>query len=181
VIRSSNPAGVEAPVAAGVRAFQRFSGQAPFAALAPGEELCVSFVLVAGADLQEMLRNAGRARLVYEGLAFDRDGDPQNGEEFVVRWLGPEEIAEPVRDPGDEPDDTPPRPGAARLDATPDPFNPSLVVTASLPRDGWARATVLVARGRSVRVLHDGAVVRGENVWRWDGRDAAERSMASGV
>ena len=51
----------------------------PFAELAPGEEMSVAFVLVAGADLAEMVRNAGRARLVYEGLAFDRDGDPQNG------------------------------------------------------------------------------------------------------
>ena len=44
--------------------------------------------LVAGADLDEMLRNAGRARLVYEGMAFDRDGDPDNGAEFVVVICG---------------------------------------------------------------------------------------------
>jgi hypothetical protein len=92
----TDPQGVTAPAAVGVRAFRRFSGQAPFdqggdptndgeryealseetidpdattpadyrnlisvgpfAELSPGEEMSVSFVLVAGADLDELLR-----------------------------------------------------------------------------------------------------------------------------
>ncbi len=153
----------------------------PFAELAPGEEMSVSFVLVAGADLDDMLRNAGRAQLVYEGLAFDRDGDPGNGDEFVVRWLGPEEIAVPILDPGEEAGDTPPADGIIRLTAAPNPFNPTLEVKAALPRDGWVRASVVDPRGREVRVLHDGMASAGSNSWLWNGRDGSGRTLASGV
>jgi len=151
----------------------------PFASLAPGAKLTVAYALVAGADRQEMLRNAGRARLVYEGLAFDRDGDPENGAEFVVRWLGPEELAVSVEDQDSAPEL--PLPDTLAMAAAPNPFNPSLEAACSLPRAGHVKLTVLDARGREVRVLHDGHHDAGVARWRWDGRDAGGRQAASGV
>jgi hypothetical protein len=152
----------------------------PFAGLAVGEELTVAFALVAGADLDEMLRNAGRARLLYEGMAFDRDGDPANGAEFVVRWLGPEELAVSVEQPPAEDDDTPAL-AATTLRAAPNPFNPTLAIEAALRQPGPVRLSILDVRGREIRVLHHGSLAAGTARWRWDGRDAGGRQAASGV
>ncbi|MBD3222811.1 hypothetical protein GF314_16410 [bacterium] len=151
----------------------------PFATLAPGESISVAYALVAGADEAEMLRHAARARLVYEGMAFDRDGDPANGDEFVVRWIGPEELAVSIEDPGIAQDT--PLPDEVAIEAAPNPFNPSLEAACYLPRAGNVRLTVLDARGRCVRVLHDGHAAAGEVRWRWDGRDAGGQRVASGV
>ncbi len=151
----------------------------PFAALDVGSELTVALALVAGADLDEMLRNAGRARLVYEGMAFDRDGDPSNGDEFLVRWLGPEEIAVPVENPGGG--EELPTVITTTLNAAPNPFNPSLEVKAALAHDGLVRVSVIDMRGREIRVLHQGDHARGAGRWLWDGHDARGRTVASGV
>ena len=174
----------------GISDFRLLTSVGPFAALGAGESLTVSYVLVIGADLESMLRNAARARLVYEGLAFDRDGDPANGAEYVVRWLGPEEIAVPVADPpasgggaGAGPDgaDQLPAVRSASLRAAPNPFNPRVAITAELVHDGAVRVSVLDVRGREVRVLHDGAAAAGERRWIWDGRDQRGERLASGV
>ncbi|MEZ4389418.1 MAG: FlgD immunoglobulin-like domain containing protein [Candidatus Krumholzibacteriia bacterium] len=151
----------------------------PFAALAPGASLSVAYAIVAGADESEMLRNAARAKLVYEGLAFDRDGDPANGAEFVVRWLGPEEIAVAVED-ADRPDDLP-LPTDVAITAAPNPFNPSVEAACYLPLAGQVTLSVLDARGRRVRILHDGPQDAGVARWTWDGRDARGARVASGV
>jgi hypothetical protein len=154
----------------------------PAPQLAPGEAITASFALVAGADLDELLRNAARAKLVYQGEAFDRDGDPGNGAEFVVRWLGPEEIAVPVEHPaGPDGDGQTPAAGAISLGTAPNPFNPSLEISARLPHAGAVRVSVVDLRGREVRVLHDGAMAAGQASWRWDGRDGRGRQQASGV
>jgi hypothetical protein len=155
----------------------------PFASLAPGETLTVAYALVIGADEEEMLRHAARARLVYEGVALDRDGDPANGAEYVVRWLGPEEMAVSVENPGpggSEEGETP-RVEDVALDAAPNPFNPSLQVACRLPGAGQVRLTVVDARGRHVRTLHDGHHEAGVARWIWDGRDDGGRSLASGA
>ncbi len=151
----------------------------PFAHLTPGEEMTVSFALVAGADLEALLENSADAVTLFRGLAFDRDGVPENGAEFVVRWLGPEEMEVSNEDvPGDG--DVPP-PAGLVLAAAPNPFNPALEVLAALPRAGAARVSIADVRGREVRVLHDGVVPAGQSRWVWDGRDSAGRGVASGV
>ncbi len=151
----------------------------PFASLAPGEEMTVSFALVAGADLDAMLENAADAVTLFRGQAFDRDGDPANGQEFVVRWLGPDDAVSNEDLPGDE--EVPPPPSSLGLAAAPNPFNPALEVRAALPRAEQARVTLVDLRGREVRVLHDGTLPAGESRWVWDGRDATGEAVASGV
>jgi hypothetical protein len=152
----------------------------PFAALAPDQEMTVSFALVAGADLDAMLENAADAVTLFRGLAFDRDGAPENGAEFLVRWLGPAEIEVSNEDlPGD--DVVVPAPANVALAAAPNPFNPALEIRLALPAAEDARITVVDLRGREVRVLHDGALAAGESRWVWDGRDAAGVAAASGV
>ena len=153
----------------------------PFAELAAGEEITVSFALVAGADRDEMLQNAARAKTIYEGEAFDRDGNPSNGAEFVVRWLGFGEGTVGIQDGGDEGEGPPSVPQQAGLSAAPNPFNPSLEVKASLPRATSVRLSVLDVQGRLVRVLFDGSHEAGDARWTWNGRDASGQAAASGV
>jgi len=152
----------------------------PFAALAVGESISVAFALVAGADLDAMLRNAGRARLAYEGEAFDRDLDPDNGAEFTVRWLGPDDLIVSVLD-DEGGGETPPADLGPGLSAAPNPFNPTVEIAYELARSGPLRLVVVDARGREVCVLADGIAAAGAQRWRWDGRDAAGRTVASGV
>lgn len=151
----------------------------PFATLDPGQTITVAYALVAGMDEEDLLRGAARARLLHDGMAFDRDGDPANGEEFVVHWLGPEEIAVSIEDAGDEIET--PAAAALALDAAPNPFNPALEISGRLPQAGHARLTVLDARGRRVATLHDGHVAVGEARWTWEGRDDRGQQVASGV
>lgn len=151
----------------------------PFAHLDPGEEITVSFALVAGADLAAMLENAADAVTLYRGAALDRDGDPDNGAEFMVRWLGPEEIAVGMEDLPDDGDAPPP--AGVSLTAAPNPFNPALEIRVALPRADAAKVTVFDLRGRAIRNLHDGALAAGEARWVWDGRDDAGLAVASGV
>ena len=72
---------------------------------------------------------------------------------------------------------------AAAWFASPSP-NPARGGTAlrfALARAGSVRIEVLDAAGRSVRVLADGGYETGEHSLRWDGRDAAGRSVAPGL
>jgi len=71
----------------------------PFAELAPGQELTYAFALVVGPGLEGLKMNAAQAVRTYEGLRFDRDGDPETGpggKEFVVHWLSPQQIVVPA-------------------------------------------------------------------------------------
>lgn len=63
----------------------------PFTSLAPGESLSYQVALVLGTGLDEMIANAAEAVATYRGKAYDRDGDPGNGAEFVVPWLRAED------------------------------------------------------------------------------------------
>jgi hypothetical protein len=76
--------------------YRLFSSAGPFVGLAPGDSLCIRHALVAGVDEDELLRNCARFRRTYLGAAFDRDGDPSNGAEHVVRWLRPQDIPVPA-------------------------------------------------------------------------------------
>jgi hypothetical protein len=156
----------------------------PFAELTPGEELSVAFALVAGADVAEAARQAARARLAYEGLAFDRDGDPSNGAEFVVHWLGPEEVAVAIEDEdgdGDADDGPPAIADGFELSAAPNPFNPILEISCELPSTTVLRLSVVDLAGRELRLLHDGRLDAGSPRWIWDGCDASGRAVGSGV
>jgi len=65
----------------------------------------------------------------------------------------------------------------------PNPFNPSVQWTLSVPGPGvkTVRVAVFDVRGRLVRVLADRGLSPGRHVLRWDGRDSAGRSLPSGV
>ena len=63
----------------------------------------------------------------------------------------------------------------------PNPFNPTTTVGFAIPAAGPVRLSLHDARGRLVRVLADETFAAGSHEVRWDGRDAAGRSMASGV
>lgn len=67
------------------------------------------------------------------------------------------------------------------LAARPNPFNPATTLSFRLAVRGDVRLTVHDARGRRVRTLVDAPLAAGDHSVEWDGRDAAGRSVASGV
>jgi hypothetical protein len=78
----------------------------------------------------------------------------------------------------------PDRPRAADLaliGIRPNPFNPATTIELSLVRAGRIRLEVFDARGRLVRMVHDGQLGAGFHSLPWDGRDDAGRAVASGV
>lgn len=58
-----------------------------FPTLLPGESLTFRVAMVFGLTLGDLVANAAEAARVGRGHSFDRDGDPANGEEFLVPWL----------------------------------------------------------------------------------------------
>jgi hypothetical protein len=76
-------------------------------------------------------------------------------------------------------DDGPPP--AATLDAWPNPFNPALSITGTLPAGSEARLAVHDLAGRRVRSLAIDAGSDGHFTAGWDGRDDAGRASPSGV
>ena len=74
--------------------------------------------------------------------------------------------------------------GFSLAPATPNPFNPETSIEFSVPRAGHGmRATLRVydGLGQLVATLSDAQAAAGRYRARWDGRDAAGRSVASGV
>jgi hypothetical protein len=67
------------------------------------------------------------------------------------------------------------------LGAAPNPFNPRLEVSFSLPRAGSVRIEVFDARGRHVRTLLHSDAPAGAGSLIWSGDDATGRPVASGV
>jgi uncharacterized membrane protein len=63
----------------------------------------------------------------------------------------------------------------------PNPFNPTTTIALSLDRAQNVRLDIFDARGRLVRVLHDGALAAGRNELQWNGRDDRGMQAASGV
>jgi hypothetical protein len=75
-------------------------------------------------------------------------------------------------------------PAAHRLEVAsyPNPFNPTVTVTFTSPRAGYAKVTVHDAGGRLLARLYDGRVEADtENELRWSGIDAAGQPVSSGV
>ena len=64
----------------------------------------------------------------------------------------------------------------------PNPFNPRTTIAYALPRDASrVRLRVYDLAGHQVRTLWDGPESAGERSVVWDGRDDANRPVASGV
>lgn len=70
---------------------------------------------------------------------------------------------------------------ALRMEASPNPFNPRLTISYSLPASGPARLEILDVQGRLVRVLFDEARGAGADRVDWNGEDERGRAAASGV
>jgi hypothetical protein len=64
---------------------------------------------------------------------------------------------------------------------TPNPFNPSTTIAFELGREAHARLDVYDARGALVRTLVDGKQPAGVRRVSWDGSDADNQALASGV
>ena len=77
--------------------------------------------------------------------------------------------------------DTPARAGLTLETNYPNPFNPSTVIALTATRDQQVRLEVFDARGRLVRLLHDGALSAGRHELVWDGRDDTGQVAAAGV
>ncbi|MFO7608311.1 MAG: hypothetical protein R6X35_03810 [Candidatus Krumholzibacteriia bacterium] len=67
--------------------YRILAASGPFASLAPGQSLHYQVALVLGAGLDDMIANAAEAVAAYRGIAYDRDGDPSNGAEYIAHWL----------------------------------------------------------------------------------------------
>jgi hypothetical protein len=65
--------------------------------------------------------------------------------------------------------------------AVPNPMAQEALIHFGLPVAGPVRLALYDLRGRQVRVLCDGEQPAGEQVARWDGRDAAGRAVPSGL
>lgn len=79
-------------------------------------------------------------------------------------------------------DDAPQLPAQARLAQNyPNPFNPTTTIPYELHVPGRVAVSVYDALGRRVRVLYAGTRAAGQHEVRWDGRDAAGRSLPSGL
>ena len=79
-----------------------------------------------------------------------------------------------------------PVPGSAvaadpRLNAAPNPFNPSTVISFEAAVPTRARITIHSLRGELVAELLHAEVPAGRNAVAWDGRDDGGRPMASGI
>ena len=70
---------------------------------------------------------------------------------------------------------------AVLAQAYPNPFNATITLPFSLPRDGHVRLTVWNAAGQRVRVLVDEMAGAGFHQVQWAGRDEADRIAGSGL
>lgn len=64
---------------------------------------------------------------------------------------------------------------------SPNPFNPSTLVTLEMPQAATATLAVHDMGGRLVRTLHNGVLDAGRHVIAWDGADESGTPMASGI
>jgi hypothetical protein len=63
----------------------------------------------------------------------------------------------------------------------PNPFNPATTITFRVATSGQAMLRIYDVSGRRVATLVDGSVTAGEHSLRWDGRNDAGRTVASGI
>lgn len=63
----------------------------------------------------------------------------------------------------------------------PNPFNPSTTIAYSVPKDGLVRIGIYNIKGQKVKDLCNSEMQRGHHKILWDGKDANQRSVSSGV
>lgn len=63
----------------------------------------------------------------------------------------------------------------------PNPFNPSTMITFSIPKAGKVNLSIYNIRGQKVRQLIDSDLVRGHHKIIWDGKDNNNRFVGSGL
>jgi len=78
-------------------------------------------------------------------------------------------------------DDTKPPTMLALRPPSPNPFNPSVELSFSLPRDDEVSLDVFDVAGRHVRRLIQTSLRAGQHTCRWDGRSDSGESVSSGV
>jgi hypothetical protein len=77
--------------------------------------------------------------------------------------------------------DAPMAPPPLALSAYPNPFNPRVTLAVAVATEQPLALVIYDAAGRRVRTLVSGPVPAGRHEFTWDGRDAADRSVAAGV
>ncbi len=65
--------------------------------------------------------------------------------------------------------------------AYPNPFNPVTRIPVTLEKSSNVRLEIIDPAGRVLRVLQDGVLAAGDREFIWNGRDAADRPLPSGV
>ncbi len=68
-----------------------------------------------------------------------------------------------------------------RVEAWPNPFNPSLELRVTLPRESETLVTIHDLRGLLLKTLHQGPLAAASHGFAWDGRDAHGRDVPAGT
>jgi hypothetical protein len=68
-----------------------------------------------------------------------------------------------------------------RLAAHPNPFNPRVTFTFTLPVAGWTQLALYDLQGRHVQTVFEGHLVAGDHAMNWNGRNQAGRAVPAGV
>ncbi|MDD3578527.1 MAG: two-component regulator propeller domain-containing protein [Candidatus Cloacimonetes bacterium] len=95
---------------------------------------------------------------VYPGCIVSLDGDIVSNEDPQV----------------------PPHSGI-QLSNYPNPFNPSTTITFSVPKDGLVRIDIYNIKGQKVKELNNSEMLRGHHDIIWDGKDADQQNVCSGI
>ncbi len=82
---------------------------------------------------------------------------------------------------GGKPQPISPTVDSFELQVSPNPFNPETTISLSLPADGELEVSVFNIRGQKVNTIARGQYAQGEHKLVWDGKDANNRSISSGV
>jgi hypothetical protein len=81
-----------------------------------------------------------------------------------------------------EPETSPtPQTNGLSAQVSPNPFNPSTVLTFTIAREGRVRVTIFDIQGRLVTTLLDGTRAAGEQRVIWDGSNSHNQTVSSGV
>lgn len=107
---------------------------------------------------------------VFTGFAWDKSTFPYTAHGFVITLNNVSAVSQ-----------APAYRGVAMEANYPNPFNPTTAIPLVLENDAAVTLTIFDARGRVVRVLHDGALSAGRHEMIWDGRDGTGRKTSSGV
>ena len=75
-----------------------------------------------------------------------------------------------------------PIPGKALISSNyPNPFNPSTTIAYSIPQDGLVWIGIYNIKGQKVKDLCNSEMLRGHHKVLWDGKDANQRNVSSGI